>query len=702
MLKYLIFLFIGLLFIGCGGSEADQSSSNTKAVYLGIQSGPAKTLPVSINQKIVLNFTADILPETATTSHIYIEYVPTSDPIVSSSTEPPYPIGVYLGTGVSSKTVIITPYKYLQSNSTYRVIVTTDVQDIYNRTLAHEYVYYFQTGDDSSDTTAIELRATKPVDGDADVFVTSEIVMDFNKDLSVEPQYNSIEYINVVDSTGNVISGRTEVFNSLIKFIPASPLPYDTNITVTLESSLEDIYGNYFSGGHSWEFKTKSELNTPKSELGYKVLDTLLTNKASYFVRTVRDADDDSLVVVARQDGIDLYNVNYHSPKSTPTLELSSSFLLTSQIISLDSLSYPFVVVGTLNNGIYLLEIKDGVLAEHSHFEVGNSIYSYTLVPDRVYTMNPNSGLKIYDYNSTASTITLYKELNSSIVGEALDVVDTFYQQDRKIYVADYNGSVATLELNGTLVSKIDINGSVKQLFTTPYSKIYAVNTSGIINAINYDGSSNDTFRYDIPSHINDASVYMKILAGYGKPYYATDKGFIVANDNGIDFIVNSIRNTASVSVVHSVDAASTGSTDQYEALFVVSLGKYGTLELFNEKYDDKNPILDTGYTNPLDGSVDVSPSVDLTIAIDDYYLDVATLSGDKFSLFDTNTSSDVVFSFSTSKIEYSSAYSAILNPLDDLISTHKYIIKINSDISDMLGRKFNNGVDMNISFTVQ
>ena len=706
MLKYFTFLLIGLLFVACGESTT-RSTQETSSKFLGIQSGPSEAQPVSINQKIALTFTANILQETVVSSHIYIEYVPPISPVYGSN-EPPYPIDTYLGIGTSSKNVIITPYTYLYPNSTYRVVVTTGVKDIYDRTLAEDYIYYFNTKDDTQDLTAIELRATKPDNNVTDVFVDSEIVMDFNKDLSAEAEYTATQYLEVLDSTGNVIAGRTEVFNSLLKFIPASPLPYDQDITVKLKSGIYDVYSNYFSSGYTWSFKTKSESNTPNSELGYKVLHKLDTFKSSYFVRTLSNAKDDSIVAVARQGAIDLYNVNYQVPKSIPNIELNSSFALNSQIILLETY-YPFVVVGTLNDGMYLLELKNGVLVQNEHVDEGSSIYGVhlgrpnnsTLVPDRIYTTNPNSGLTIYDYNSTTSELNFFKTVGNSIVGKSLDVID-YVGQDRKIYVADYNGSVVTLDENGTFLSKVDMNGSVKQLFTMPNTKVYTVSSSGIINGIEYSGELASSFRYDIPSTVNDSTVYSKLYSGYGTPYFATDKGFVVADDTNISYIVNSSVTTASVAIVHSFDITNVGSTESYDALFLVSLSKYGTLELFNATYDDKVPKLDTENTDPNDGAQNVSASTDLKVAFDDLYLDEATLTKDKFTLFDVDNGSNVLFDFSTSKVEYSSSTAAVLNPTEDLIQGHTYRIGIDAEVLDMLGRKFNNGVDQNISFTVE
>jgi len=703
MLKYFVFLLMGLLFVGCGDS-ATTSTQDTNSKFLGIQRSSSSSQPVSINQKIVLNFTANILQETVTSSHIYIEYVPPTDPNYDSD-EPPYPIGTYLGTGTSAKNISITPYSYLYPNSTYRVIVTTGVKDIYGRTLAENYIYYFNTQDDALDLTEIEIRATKPDNNVTDVFVDSEIVIDFNKDISAEAEYTATEYFEVVDSDGEAIAGRTEVFNSLLKFIPASHLPYDKEITVKLKSDIYDVYRNYFSSGYTWSFKTRSEVNSPDSALGYKVLDKFDTYKASYFVRTLSNAKDDSLVAVARQGAIDLYNINYNFPKSIPSIDLNSTFALDSQIILLETY-YPFVLVGTINDGMYLLAYVNGTLVEHTHVDQGSSIYGVhlgkpdnsPLIPDKIYTTNPNTGLNIYDYNSTTSELSLFTTVSDSVVGKSLDVID-YVDQDRKIYVADYNGSVVTLDENGTFLSKVDMNGSVKQLFTMPNTKVYTVSSAGIINGVEYNGTLANSFRYDIPSAVNDSTVYSKPFSSYGTPYFATDRGFVIANDTNITHIVNSSVATASISIVNSFDIEN---VEAYNALFLVSLSKYGTLELFNAKYDDKAPKLDSENTYPNDGDQDVSASIDLKVAFDDLYLDESTLTKDKFTLFDVNSSSYVLFDFSTAQGESTSSTTAVLNPNEDLTQGHTYKIEIEANVLDMFGRKFNSGVDENISFTVE
>ena len=695
-MKYFTFLFISLFFISCTSDEMKENSSVVQTEFLGIKKGVSATLPVAANQKIALLFTADLVPETVNSSTVYMEYIPPADPVYGGSEEP-YPVGVYLGIDSSQK-VVVTPYEYFYDSATYRLTVTTGVKDVYGRSLSENYEYYFQTYSNESEPVTFSFEDTKPSDGDTDVFVGTEILMDFNSNLSAKPEYSSTEYLQVVDSQGIPIAGKIEVFNSLLKFIPSLPLPYDTDITVTLKSSINSIYGSYYGSGKTWSFKTKSEVNSPIAGLGYKLLDKMDTFKSSYFVRTLSNAADDSLIVVARQGGVDVYNVNYHIPKSIPNIELNSSFTLTSQITLLEAY-YPFVTVGTLNDGMYLLEFKDGGLVEHSHVDYGSSIYgvhmglSSDYVPDRIYTANPKSGIKIYSYDNTTNEITFFKEVNSSIVGKSLDIIDYYDGQDRKIYVADYNGNVVTLDENGTFISRVDMNGSVKQLFTIPNTKVYAVTSSGIIRGVEYNGTVSPSFRYDIPTTVNDSTIYRKSFYT-GNPYFATDKGFIVASDTGVDNIVNSSRVTASVAVVNYAQETSDGVLSGPP--FLVSLSKSGTLELFNAEFDDVNPVI-SSFESP------AAEDRELNIGFNDVYLDHTTISKEDFELIDNNSSiNPIPFTLTNSSNPYLVDH-YLLQPDNNLTDGHTYTLTIKAiKIKDMIGNKFNGGVDYNTSFTAQ
>ncbi len=698
MIKYISLVIFTLLLFGCGNNDVVETTSVAKTKFLSIKKGISDTLLIAVNQKIVLTFTANLSQDTVNTSHIYLEYIPPVDPNYPDSSEP-YPVGAYLEVDDKQK-VIITPYQYFDADATYRVTVTTDVKDIYDRSLSENYVHEFQTQSTSSEPITLKFEETKPLDGDADVFVETEILMDFNSNLSAEPEYSGNEYLEVVTSQGTPIAGKTEVFNSLLKFIPSTPLPYDTDITVTLKLGLYSISGSYYGSGKTWSFKTKSQTNSPISEPGYKVLNKMETFKSSYFVRTLSNAEDDSLIVVARQGGIDVYNVNYHIPKSIPNIELNSTFVLASQITLLEAY-YPFVAVGTLNDGMYLLEFKNGNLVEHSHVDEGSSIYGVhmgrpnntTYLPDRIYTTNPNLGLKIYNYDSATNAVTFFKEVNTSIVGTSLDVID-YIDQDRKIYVADYNGNVVTLDENGTFISKVDMNGSVKQLFTMPNTKVYTVASSGIIRGVNYDGTISASLRYDIPSTVNDVTVYTKDIYT-GNPYFATDKGFIVASSTGVDNIVNSATVTASVSVVHYDKYTSDGVLSGPP--FLVSLSKSGALELFNAEFDDVNPALNPFYPPETADAV-------VNVGFNDVYLDHKTIFASDFELRDDTNSSLNPLTFTL--IHSSDPFLTDDYYLDldnNLIDDHNYTLTIKANnIKDMLGNPFNGGVDYNTSFTTQ
>lgn len=99
---------------------------------------------MSINQKISLEFSADLDISSVDDSSVYI--LDKNNDLV----------GLYIGVGNPDNKIILTPYEFLKPSSIYSIVVTTRVKDIQNRSLSQNYVYQFTTLSDTLDTTPLK------------------------------------------------------------------------------------------------------------------------------------------------------------------------------------------------------------------------------------------------------------------------------------------------------------------------------------------------------------------------------------------------------------------------------------------------------------------------------------------------------------------------------------------------------------------
>jgi len=719
MIKYIVPVILTLLVLGCGSSQTDDSLSSSDSLnsqYLSIARGPVIGEVFSPAQKVRLEFSAPLDITTVNSNTAYIQQVFNNDGYDSH----PLRISSYTGVSSGSSYVYVTPHEYLQSLSSYQIIVTTDVKDIKGRSLAEEYIYSFTTSYASVDNSLLTLRATKPKDSDGSVLVSTEIVLDFSKNLSSYPAYTTENFLTVTDSqTGTEIEGRVEVFNTLLKFIPQNPLPYGSTIDVNLTRSVNDIdYGTSpYYGGANWSFTTRTEANSPKSYLGYKALDTLATNFSSYSVKQLTKDSNSSTIAVARQGGIDIYKVDYHVPKSKPSLIHLSFYPLQDQVTSMVLLGTPdapSIAVSTNNSGFYhlLLSTSDHKLNEVGHYDLGKNIYKvqvgkvndYASYPDKIYTVSPQNGLKIYDYNSTSMKITLQDTV--SIVGQAIDAIDKTYTNQagaevRSIYVANYDGSIVMLnETNVSQATSIDINSSVKVLTYnieggSIYKGIQAIGSSGNVESIDFDGVLQNGSEYGLNTTVNDLAYTTG--GSQAQLYYATDRGVILMDANGtyLEQQINATKSIASIEIVAPSNEG--GSVAESSASFFVSVSSDGVLEVYNALFDDVDPTLSyisTPYTADAPFDIDFN----------DVYLDHATIDKSDFELIDNNDSTvnPIPFSLNVSADTYSpNLYK--LQPDNNLTDGHNYTLTVKATkIKDMIGNPFNGGENNVTSFTAQ
>ncbi len=684
-LSLLSLLFL-LFFTACDSNNItdvqDSQKSDTK--YLTILKAPVASVPISINHKIELEFSSvlDVESVNSQTAYMLDEYNQS--------------LGLHLE--MDNNKITFTPYQYLKPSSLYTVVVTTELKDINQSSLSQNYLYIFSTSKDDVDNTPLTIRALKPDNDARSVAVQSDIIIDFNKNLSLQTQYESNQYLKVINNeTNKTIDGNIEIFNSLLKFSPKDNLPYDSNISVEVVDEIFDMYGNKFVKPLSFSFKTQSDYYGDYIYKGFRSLDKITTDKSSYMIKTIYNDINSSLIVVARQNAIDTYSIDFGTLPIKPKIRYLDSYLLTDKINDMFVLKNRYLILGT-SGGIYSLDINNSKISLVQNYPISN-IYGITVDNNRLYAVGPEVGLHIFDIDEEKGTFNFNSSQSKDIVGEALDVLLV----NNKIFVANYEGSVVVLDSNisSTLqvdekadkVKQFDINGSVKKLeFIQHFGEeglVYVISSSGRIDGINLDASELKKIE-DFPGMINDISIYKKFYS----EDYSESNYYISALEKGLYIFGSYTLNIINIDgIVISSDIVE-GFTSSIP--FVVTLNQDGILNIFNANIDNSMPYV---YSTPYNNGT-IENDANISIYISDYYLDTATISKESFT-FKDNTNSQYV-DFEISILSEDNTITYILNPSFDLVKEREYSIIIDSNISDMLGNRLNNGVDINISFSVE
>jgi hypothetical protein len=365
-----------------------------------------------------------------------------------------------------------------------------------------------------------------------------------------------------------------------------------------------------------------------------------------------------------------------------------------------------YVLVATNNNGISVLKYDaTGNLTLVGNYLSGQAIYGLNFAEfstDRVYATGPQYGLEIIDFNSTNGQFT-FTQITTDTVGEALDVVevksyDDAAQEDvKKIYVADYKGGVVILDINGTFISRTDLNASIKKLtFNEDYNgktSLLAIDSSGVVHGVGFDGAVYSNVITNLPGTPHSVFAYME-PEGYGSSnlYYSTYENGIVKTSG--DYISTIISTNGRVISSTYINAYYDSELSTYiTAGFLLALNDDGELGIYNEQSDLNGPeISEIMQADTIDAN--------MTIYMTDRYFDVDAISSDKFTLYDLNTSSYITTTFSR---EVQNQFITItLDPDQNLTSGNTYRVTVLSTFSDMLMNPFNDGVDYVYDFLVE
>jgi len=689
MKHYFSLIFLALLLLSCGENQDNNSGSQQLSIKRGISSSEI----FSIAQKMRLEFSAPLNTSTVNSSTVYLEK------LASNEEETTEIVGSYTGVSAGTNKIYLTPYEYLKPSSQYQIVVTTGVEDVDGHSLSHQYIYPFTTDAEDVNSSSFGIRSLKPADSATDVIVNIDIVVDFNATLSAEAEYSGNHYFDVTyednDSVVHEISGNVEVFNSLLRFKPNVALPYDTNITVGLSEDMKNMYGTISAvAGTKWSFTTKTQESSPSSD-GFYPMNRFQTDKKSSSL-----AKYGSKFVVARSGGIDMYEITYTN--RVPNARKLSSFDIPPAITSM-TMDMEYILISTINNGVYVLKYQtDGTVTLVENVLSDETIFSVKFSESnssRIYAVGPEYGLEIFSFDSATDTIESEHHILPSVVKTALDVeeVESYDEeadaQVKKIYIADYLGSMIILDINGTLISQTDLNSSIKRFtFNEDYNGkmgIFAISSSGISQGLDFNGTIFSNVSTNLPGTIS--SVYSHVdPEGPSNLYYSNFEHGIIKTSG--DYVDNIIFTGGSV-----VSSAYVNADSNMTAGFLVAVNEDGTVGFYNAMSDIQGPMY-SGNDHPASDSLDAN----ISLYLSDSYFDEEQISAENFKLYDLNVSSTEPIAMSFSKTMGGESVTITLNPDENVTDEHTYSISISSTFSDKFGHKFNDGVDQNISFVVE
>jgi uncharacterized protein DUF1566/Big-like domain-containing protein len=156
------------------------------------------------------------------------------------------------GIALNSDTANFTPHASFKDNSTYKIMVTTDVKDIGGNAMISEFSSYFSTGS-AIDTMAPAISSINPTDQSTDVKINIAPVITFNETMDE----NTLTTSTIILFQGNTaITGTVAANGASVSFTSASNLMSNTEYIYKVTAGVSDISGHFLSQDYSWSFTT--------------------------------------------------------------------------------------------------------------------------------------------------------------------------------------------------------------------------------------------------------------------------------------------------------------------------------------------------------------------------------------------------------------------------------------------------------------
>jgi len=541
MLKYILSFLTVVFFISC----SQNFDENSNEPYMKVQSFSSPN-NINITQILTVEFSSDI--DFSYTSGNIGGNILAPSFVVNNDLAPVYLKDATTGSIVqvvisqdesNSKKIKITPFKYLNPNSSYIVVVTTALSGIDGKKLSEDFEFSFSPIDDGGNPKK-QLNLVDKNPGASGIDIKTDISVAFSQKIA----YSDKPLFSVTDvNTSSSVTGTFKYFNSSYIFTPLQPLDINHTYDVNFSYYPTDMYGNLLntSNGTSWSFSVDSNNSStyPPLLTGQGAINV---GSDGYFVRNFSTIDGNtSYVAVAKKGGIDFYDVTF--PQSEPILTKSNySVSINSNVLDMrfDSNSST-LFVATQGDGVLTISKDSNVssLVVNRYLENFSDIYGVGYFTDanskvdKIYAVGPEIGLKVLSRNVNGS-FNLSKEV--TVAGKPLKVIGYDNSQSRTIFVSDYENGLRVYDENGTedSSSPIAINGNIKHIalryIDSSTCNIYVINSIGVVY---YTDASNPTA--PSPSAVYTLNTSLNDITSDGYNLYATmeNKGITSIDSSG-------------------------------------------------------------------------------------------------------------------------------------------------------------------------
>ena len=540
---FIIFTIL-ILFLGCEKTH-DQNIKEPFTFSLAPQALGSNT--VDINAQLILDVNVSLQSETVNSSTVYIQE--------SSSTIRPLLTASLIG-----QQILIKPIVYLKINTDYNIVITTKVSTKNNRQLSVDLKIPFTTSATSPDLTGPTLSKTLPQDS-TDAFAPFGIIY-FQFSESIPSLYAKTLQINVKDSGGNLVAGKTQYFDALLSFIPDTNFTIDTHYTATMDTSnIKDIAGNNYNGA-SLESISFDVNNTSNSGNGR--IHNLLTFPTKATVNTI--VGNKPNIFIGSSNGLDIVKFDANESSNpyvhfTLLSHISSADLGNVYTLEINS-SIKRAYVGS-SKGFFILDISDlnnsFVINNYpKSVSITNPVQGYGLEikDNHAYIAAANHGIIDLDISDETKIILTATKLTS---GTVFDII----KLNNDLIIADYDGGVKSFD-SSTLLPSGSLPTSTKHARTilktglpdAPYFVASGINGVEYLRTIstpifitvtpvsyisNLIYPKDATQAYAIVKHVGIGYINVSATTNYifyqYVPYEITAIGFIALGSGGLEII---------------------------------------------------------------------------------------------------------------------------------------------------------------------
>ena len=665
MYGFFLLLSVSLFFLACGETQERTVNSHRETPFRVSRAFSSSLVPIS--SRIALEFSEKVDSATLSTENIFIK--DGNGTLLEAD--------ISLDEQNQSK-VIILPYKYFKALTPYELVVKKDgVSDLEGRTLQENFYYRFITGSAPALLNDFNISTTKPQDDALNVDISSAMTLEFNRFIAEQKSSDLQSLLQLKDATNQVVVGEVKLSNAMLSFLPAQPLKELSSYTLELKKPLLDIYSNLYDTAtqqSSWVFQTADKVNSYTKE-GFAELNTSTFTSTPLFVRTLKNSAQNSELVVATSNTLQLYRVEYATMPQKPKLSLVATLPIEYQLTAIESFQEKFLLVGSADKGLYTYTLEGDSLQEQSHISLNESINSVAVFQNRAYSVGVKDGLRLYDLDLGSGVATLTKSLR---VPKSI-MVDVVGDTD-KIFVADYNGSVFIYDNTLTLLKTVALKASLKAIaLDSLSSQLLLFEGIGRVEKMDLSGTLVSGFFVDLPHTMNRLNS--------AKNSDGTLNSLLLCDGAGYVGVVDrSFESGAFVATGNCISSSYlSGYTTPLE--FLALLSSQGELTLKNMNSDTKGPVV----LNDNLGEALLSSDATISFDIEDNYLDTQQIKKENFILKNSKTNQAVDYTLSLS-LKSDTLVGCTIEPTTPFTNNSSYEFSVKSSLKDMLGNSLTGG----------